>query len=228
MSAPRPRAGLLLALWLLLAPGAAGAQGLDWEVHEDPDPPLPVAVGRNLRDGILTFADAFWDLNTGVFGSAFLLVSQGSMAVADVVGLVDDNPVTQHVTKAVLSKNVARTAYLWHVAGAEAWLGSHGMAKERWAAGDVAQLNPLLSDEDVEAVEGPLPLDPLDYVGEGLVHGRVYRPHAVLLGTGAMVLDDVVLRPVAGLLRIVQLRAAGDAVERRGNGLVRRAVRTGW
>lgn len=224
----RRRRLLLAALALLLAPGAAGAGGLDWEVEERPDPALPVAVLRNVRDGVLTFGDAFVDLNTGLFGSAALLLSQGSMALADGVGLLDDNPATEHVTKGFASKSVARTAYLWHVAGAESWLGSHGMEGERWAAREVAQLNPLLSEEDVDALAGPLPLDPLDYVGEGLVHGRVYRPHAVLLGTGAMVLDDVVLRPVAGTLRILQLRGAGDAVEAAGHGLVREAVRTGW
>lgn len=223
------RCGALLAAVLLLAGPRAGlAQGLDWEVQEDPAPALPVAVARNLRDGVLTIGDAFFDLNVGLFGSVFLLVSQGSMAVADAVGLVDDNPVTQHVSKGILSKNVARTAYLWHVAGAESWLGSHGMEKERWARAEVAQLNPLLSDEDVAALEGPLPLGPLDYVGEGLIHTRVYRPHAVLLGTGAMLVDDVVMRPVAGVLRVFQLPAAGDAVERRGDALVRGAVRTGW
>lgn len=228
MSARGLRRAAAAALLLAALPGAGLAQGLDWEVEEASDPALPVAVARNLRDGVLTFGDAFFDLGTGLFGSAFLLVSQASMAVADGVGLVDDNPVTQHVTRGIVSGNVAKTAYLWHVAGAESWLGSHGMEKERWAAGEVAQLSPLLSDADVAALEGPLPLAPLDFVGEGILHTRVYRPHAVLLGAGAMVVDDVVMRPVAGLLRLLQLRAAGDAVEERGNDLVRRAVRTGW
>jgi hypothetical protein len=46
------------------------------------------------------------------------------------------------------------------------------------------------------------------------------------LDLGAVAAADVVLRPAAGLLRIVQLRGAGDALERTGNELVRSAVRT--
>jgi hypothetical protein len=100
------------------------------------------------------------------------------------------------------------------------------MEAERWAARDVAALNPLLSEEDQEAVGGPLPLDPLDFVGEAWFHGRAYRPHVLLLDLGAVATADVVLRPAASILRIAQLRGAGDSLERTGNELVRRAVRT--
>jgi hypothetical protein len=130
------------------------------------------------------------------------------------------------VTKGFFSKSVAKTAYLWHVAGAESLLGGHGMEVERWAARDVATLNPLLSEEDQKAVGGPLPLDPLEFVGEAYFHGRVYRPHVLLLHLGAIAVDDMAFRPAAGFLRIAQLRGTGDAVERRGNDLVRSAVRT--
>jgi hypothetical protein len=148
------------------------------------------------------------------------------MGVSDAAGLVDDNPVTQHVFKGLLSKSVAKTAYLWHVAGSETLLGGHGMEAERWAARDVAELNPLLSDADKDELGGPLPLPALDFVGEGLFHPRAYRPHVLALQLGAVAAADVALRPAAGVLRILQLRAAGDSLERTGNDLVRRAVRT--
>ena len=85
---------------------------------------------------------------------------------------------------------------------------------ERWATGDVAELNPLLSDEDVAALEGPLPLGPLDFVGEAMFHADAYRPHAPFVDLGAALLVDGVLRPAASLLRIVQLRGAADAHRR--------------
>jgi hypothetical protein len=208
------------------APQAVHAQALDWEVRESADPPLPVAALRNVRDGFLTFGDAWLEANTAFFGVFCLAASQLSMGFSDAVGLLDDNPVTQHVFKGLLSKSVAKTAYLWHVAGSETLLGGHGMEVERWATRDVADLNPLLSDADKQELAGPLPLPALDFVGEGLFHSRAYRPHVLALDLGAIAAADVALRPAAGVLRILQLRRAGDSLERTGNDLVRRAVRT--
>jgi hypothetical protein len=220
--------GLALALLVPLAAGPARAQRLDWQVGERPDPSVPVRAARNVRDGLLTFANAFLDANTAVFGEFALLAGKLTMGVSDVVGLVDDNPVTEHVTQGVLSGALARTAYLWHLAGAESLLGGHGMAEERWAAEAMAGLNPLLADEDDGENAGPLPLDPLEFVEEGLLHHRVYRTHSALLGLGAVAAADLALRPAAGLLRIVQWRSAGDALERSGNDLVRRATEVEW
>jgi hypothetical protein len=221
----RPLAAALV-LCALAAPVAAAAEKLDWEVEESADAPIPVQALRNVRDGFLGLGDAWFEANTAFFGVFCLAASQLSMGFSDTLGLVDDNPVSQHVLKGILSKNLAKTAYLWHVAGAESLLGGHGMEAERWAARDVAALNPLLSEEDQEAVAGPLPLGALDFVGEGYFHGRAYRPQALLLDLGAVAAADVVLRPAASVLRIVQLRSAGDSLERTGNDLVRRAVRT--
>lgn len=225
----RTCAGLLLCACLVLAGAArARAEGLDWEVKESPDASAPVKAARNVRDGLLTFADAFMDANTAVFGVFALTASQLTMLASDAVGLVDDNPVTQYVTKAVISKNLAKTAYLWHVAGSEAVLGGHGQEKERYATGEAAQLNPLLSDQDVQALEPPIPLDPLDFVGEAMFHPAPLRPNVVLQTLGATVVVDGLMRPAAGLLRIFQLRSAGDALETRADDLFRKASRTGW
>jgi hypothetical protein len=220
-----------LGLALLLAaavalPAAARAEGLDWEVRESADPPLPIAAARNVRDGFLSFGDAYLEGNSAFFGVFLLATSQLSMAFSDGIGLLDDNPVTQHVLKGLFSKSAAKTAYLAHLAGAESLLGSHGMEAERWAARDVAALNPLLSETDQQELEGPLPLPALDFVGEAHFHPRAYRPHRLILDLGAVAAADLALRPAAGVLRIVQLRRAGDALERAGNDLVRRAVRT--
>ncbi len=213
---------------ILGQPISVNAEGLDWEVQESTAPSAPVRVVRNVRDGLLTFVDAFFDANTAVFGAFSLTASQLTLVVADGIGLVDDNPITQHVTKGILSKNLAKTAYLWHVAGAESVLGGHGQEKERWATSEVASLNPLLSDDDVDALEPPIPLDPLDFVGEGLVHTKPLRPNVVLQTLGATLVADVVMRPAAGVLRVFQLRETGDRIEDNANALFRTAARSGW
>lgn len=225
----KPLLRAFCVLLMTLAPGAhAAAEGLDWDVQEKEEAALPVLAARNVRDGVLTFGDAFMDANTGLFGLFSMLTGQVTMAASDGIGLIDDNPLTQYVTKGFFSKNLAKVAYLWHVAGSESLLGGHGLEVERWATQDVASLNPLLIDQDVDGIGGPLPLDPLDFVGEATIHSRVYRPHAVVISLGAVTAADVVMRPVAGFLRILQFRKAGNAVDRKATDLVRRSLRTGW
>lgn len=211
-----------------LAAGAASAEGLDWEVTEPADAPASVKAARNVRDGAIGLADAFFDANTAMFGCFALAASQLFMGAGDLVGLVDDNPVTEHFTKGVLSKNLAKIGYLWHLAGAESLLGSHGLEVERWATGDVASLNPLLSDEDVEVLEGPLPLDPLAFVEDSMFHADAYQPAAPLVDLGAAVLVDGFVRPAASVLRIAQQRERADALDETATDWFRRALEWGW
>jgi hypothetical protein len=217
-----------LGAWLAcgwFAPAAPA--GLDWEPQESPDPPPALRALRNLRDGALTFPDAFLDANTAGFGSACLLISQLLMASSDLIGLLDDNPASEHLTRGLVSGALARTAYLWHVAGAESLLGGHGLEKARWLTPQVATLNPLLGEADVAELAGPLPLDPLEFVEEGMLHPRVYRPHAIPIQLIAVVLVDGAARPAAGALRMLQLPAAGDALEQRASSWFERALRMG-
>jgi hypothetical protein len=219
------RALLALACGTLCAGPAAA---LDWEVAESPEAPAPVRAAQNVRDGVLGLADAFFDANTAVFGAFALGASQLFMGAGDAVGLVDDNPVTEHVTKGVLSKNLAKVGYLWHLAGAESLLGSHGLEVERWAARDAAALNPLLAGEDARQLEGPLPLDPLAFVEEGLLHEDAYQPASPFAVLGATVLVDGALRPAASVLRIGQLTGPADALDACASDWFRRAVEWGW
>jgi len=219
---------LWLAVCVMFGASAASAEGLDWEVEESADASAPVQATRNVRDGVIGLADAFFDANTAVFGCFALAASQLFMGAGDVVGLVDDNPVTQHVTKGVLSKNLAKVGYLWHLAGAESLLGSHGLEVERWAASDAATLNPLLSDEDVAELEGPLPLDPLVFVEDSMFHADAYQPAAPLVDLGAVVLVDGVMRPVASVLRIAQQREQADALDETATDWFKRALEWGW
>lgn len=219
---------LSLAVCMMFVASAASAEGLDWEVEESTDATAPVRAARNVRDGVIGLGDAFFDANTAVFGCFALAASQLFMGAGDLVGLVDDNPVTQHVSKGVLSKQLAKVGYLWHVAGAESLLGSHGLEVERWATGDVATLNPLLSDEDVAELEGPLPRAPLAFVEDSMFHADAYQPAAPFADLGAALVADVVLRPAASVLRIAQLPERADAIEATASDWFRRTLEWGW
>jgi hypothetical protein len=210
----------LAVLALLAASPVAAAQRLDWDPGETPRGGVVGAL-RGARDGVVGLLDCALDLQLALFAEAALLAGTALAGASDVVGLVDDNPVTEHVVKGVASKSLARTAYLFHLAGAEAILGSHGLETERWLAASLAELTPLLEPGSGEPA---LPLDPLDFTGEALVHPRPWTarvPGAIALSALAA---DGVVRPVGNAARILGLRSLADRAERSGTDLVRRAV----
>jgi hypothetical protein len=210
---------LALLLSLAAAPATA-AERLDWDPGETPRGGALGAL-RGARDGIVGLLDCALDLQLALFAEAALLTGTALAGASDAVGLVDDNPVTEHVSKGVASKSIAKTAYLFHLAGAEAILGSHGLETERWLAASLTELNPLLAPRDAAPA---LPLDPLDFVGEALVHPRPWTarvPGAIAL---AALAADGVVRPLGSLARIAGLRALADRAEDFGTRLVGRAV----
>ncbi|MCP4006029.1 MAG: hypothetical protein GY725_17725 [bacterium] len=223
------RTTLLLTL-LLLAPSSAHADGsnsgtldsgtLDWEVQEDPAGPGLTWL-RGARDGVLGLFDTVTDLQLSLFSETSLLLGTVVMAASDTVGVVDDNPVTQYVFKAVASKSLAKTAYLLNLAGSEAILGSHGLEKEWYIEAALTELNPLLGGDPV----GPaILLDPLDFFDDRMVHTAVYRsriPGTVALASlGA----DGLLRPLSCLARIAGLHKPADALQASATALMRRAI----
>jgi hypothetical protein len=218
---------LLLGALLALAgatPAAraddAAARGLDWEVREEPAGALVTWV-RGVRDGVLGLLDDVTDAQLGVFSEAAIDTGALLQLGSDGVGLVDDNPVSEHVLKGTASKSLAKTAWLFHLAGSEALLGSHGLETESWVAQSLDALNPLL---DPDAAPARLPLEPIAFVGEGLVHTDVYTAHvpgSILLATAAA---DLVVRPIGNLVRIVGFHGTADRIEAAGNGLVRRTL----
>ena len=215
------RTGIALALVLLGLADPAAAQKLDWQVDEQPAGPLLTWV-RGARDGVLGMLDCASDLQLGAFSELALVSGALVMGASDLVGLVDDNPVSQHVFKGIASKSLSKTAYLLHLAGGEAIQGSHGLETERWLEHAMGELNPLLSDEEVAPPR--LPLEPLEFVGEGLVHTDVYRAHlpGSILATSA--LADGLLRPAGNLVRIAGAHGTADRIEAFANGLVRSAI----
>lgn len=217
-------AALALSIWCAAARAIAAdapAVGLDWEVREAPAGPV-VSWLRGVRDGALGLFDDVSDAQLGAFSE--LAVDSGALLMlgSDAVGLVDDNPVSQHLFKGVASKSLAKTAWLFHLAGSEAVLGSHGLETESWIAQSLDELNPLLDPDEAPL---RLPLEPIAFVGEGLVHGEVYRAHlpgSILLASAAA---DLLVRPFGNLVRIVGFHHTADRIEAAGNGLVRWTVR---
>lgn len=198
----------------------APARGLDWQVDEAPAGPLLTWV-RGARDGVLGLLDDVTDAQLGLFSEAAIDTGALLELGSDAVGLVDDNPVSEHVLKGTASKSLAKTAWLFHLAGSEALLGSHGLETESWVAESLDELNPLLDPDEAPA---RLPLEPLDFVGEGLFHGEVYTVHvpgSILLASAAA---DLVIRPIGNVVRIVGFHGTADRIEAAGNGLVRRTL----
>ena len=210
----------LAALWLAAAADPAAAKGFDWEVEEAPAGPAVRAL-RNFRDGVLGLLDDVTDLQLAAFSEASLLLSTGIMGASDVLGVVDDNPVSQHVFKGVASKSLAKTAYLLHLAGSEAILGSHGLEAESWASQALEDLNPLLDEEDRR---GGIPLEPLSFVGEAMLHTDVYRARTPGRIALTALVTDGALRPIGSLLRAASVTAGADALERRAQSWMRGAV----
>jgi hypothetical protein len=215
------KARLALVLWWIgsLA-GSAAAQQLDWEVVEQPAGPV-LGWARGARDGAVGLLDCASDLQLGVFSELALVSGTLLMGASDLVGLVDDNPVSEHLFKGVASKSLAKTAYLVHLAGGEAILGSHGLETEWYVERELAELNPLLAGDETPP---PLPLDPLAFVEEGIVHIDVYSAHLPGSILVTSLLADGLLRPLGNLVRIAGARGAADRVEAFANGLVRSAV----
>ena len=204
----------------LALPSAGAADQLDWETDEEPRGAF-VSFLRDKRDGLLGLLDNALDLQLAVFSEAALLTGSALMLASDAIGLVDDNLVTQYVTRAIASKSLAKTAYLFHVAGSEAILGSHGLEKEWYLESAMAQVNPLLDAQEAGPI---LPLHPLDFMEDGYFHARPQTarvPGAILLSAVAA---DGVLRPLGNVALFFDQPGPAEALESVGNGLVRRAV----
>lgn len=207
-------------LSVLPGPTHASGQALDW------DPQESEAHGvlrwlREERDAGVGLLDNALDLQLGIFSELALLTSTVTMASSDLVGLVDDNGWSEHVTKASFSKSLAKTALLLHVVGSESILGSHGLEIEWYLEESLTELNPLLDPDE----HGPvLPLNPMAFVGEGLLHSEVYTARFPGGIACASIIADGLVRPLGNLLRIVGLWGPADALEERGDALVRGAV----
>lgn len=153
-----------------------------WALNEVPYEEVGVLEksGRNVRDGLTGIVD---NVVQGV-GTAFLIagtsgyvVQKAAIIVGDVVGLIDDNPYSEHVFKGVISKQFLK-------------FGSSAQ-----------QFLPAVSGLHEYTFEGPK-LNVLDYVGPEYFHQKVYLQPSGVGALVGVVVGDILIRPTGNIILI--------------------------
>lgn len=175
-----------------------------WTVNEEPyeEAPTSEKIARNARDGLVGFVDSYF---LGFYSAQVIISRSGfltqkiSVFVGDIVGLVDDNPWTEHVFKGIVSRQFYR-------------LGSR------------AEGMPDAISKIHERDYAYLDKDTFDYIGDRPFHHDVYfEPGAIptLLG---VVFGDFFIRPTGKLLQVFSLREAGMAVDEAGHKVIEKGL----
>lgn len=171
-----------------------------WALNEIPydETTTRERIGRNIRDGSVGLVDSFFQgaASAGMIVSfTGLFVQKFATMGGDVIGLIDDNPYTEHVFKGVLSRQLLK-------------LGASG----KGFVGTISGLHE-------HTFEGP-ELDIFDYVGQEAFHTKVYtRPSAIIL-LGGIVTADFVVRPVGNIVTIFGFRDTGKKIDEFGLDLI--------
>ncbi|MCH8332906.1 hypothetical protein IIC65_03150 [Candidatus Sumerlaeota bacterium] len=177
-----------------------------WVTNEEPyeDARSYDKMGRNVRDGLIGFIDSYAQ---GLF-AALALVSPGGFIVqklstmaGDVVGLIDDNALTEHVLKGIISRQ-----FLKYGASARNFLTTLGSVHQTsFAGGD---------QPDVGA-----------YVGDRTFHTEVYGYPSGVATLGAAILADFVVRPFGNVLLIFGARETAGRIDQAGLDLIGRSAK---
>jgi hypothetical protein len=120
------KAMIALALgWLVVSGGFAVAEEAATpapgeEAKAQPAAPAPDAptFGENLRDGAIGIPTAFLRAAGDLGGSLCYVFGSLSVLGADVIGLVDNNPLTEKVTSGILSNRFEELAYVFDMGAA--------------------------------------------------------------------------------------------------------------
>ena len=176
-----------------LAPERPGAVRARWEVNEVPyeDARLDEKIGRNIRDGLVGLIDSIFE---GAFCAPVIASQTGFLTqkivifTGDVIGLLDDNPWTEHVTKGVLSKQLLK-------------FGSRakGMPKA------IEQIHETKFDYPEMTIE--------EYIGDSAFHTRAYVRPSGLATLGAIVVGDFMIRPAGNLLLMCGFRETAKKMD---------------
>jgi hypothetical protein len=201
---------LLVALTIALVvalttPSSANAERR-WDYSEKPydSMSLPEKAGSNLRRGVLDLVDSV--MQAGLSGmrilsphGGFLAAKVGTVA-GDVVGLVDNNVVTQHLFQGILSRQLLR-------------FGTRARAMPKGLG--------VIHDTEFEAPH--LPLD--DYIGDRTFHTKAYGQPSGLAALSAVVVSDLLMRPVGSLITIFGARSTGNSIHEYGRDLIERSFK---
>ncbi len=202
---------ILIAI-MLLGFVAADATADDlvrrWDLDETPyaQRNLFAKVGSNVRDGTVGLVDS---LVQGLM-SAFSLfnVRSGGVAIqkvatfgGDVVGLIDNNPATEHVMNGVVSRHLLR-----------------------FGAGAQNSPQAIAFIHDTKFVDMP-EMGPEDYVGDRYFHVRAYGRPSIVVSLGGIIVSDLLVRPVGNLLMIFGMRETGESMDQWGKDLIEKSMR---
>jgi hypothetical protein len=177
-----------------------------WDRPEMPyaDMNIPQKIGSNVRHGFVGLVDSVFQ---GAFSAFALLSPWGGYAArkvgtfaGDVVGLVDDNPVTSHVFRGVLSRQLLRLG-----------AGGQGLPK------GIALIHDTTFDVPTLGTEA--------YVDDRMFHTNAYVHHSVLTTIGGVVLSNLLIRPAGSLITIFGARETGDSMHEFGIDLIEESLR---
>ena len=194
-------------LVVTLVAGAASPvfaqQSRAWDLQETPYDQQTMAgkIGMNVRDGLVGVFDNFGQAFFGAFHLTNGLFRKASTFAGDVAGLVDNNPLTERVLNGVLSRHLLRFgAGMMHVAG------------DVGVTHDASWNTPTASMSD--------------FVGPGMyLHGEAYVNNSTLAGLGAVVISNVVVRPVGNLIMMFGGRKLGGEMDEWGLDLVEQSLK---
>ena len=196
-----------LALGGVAVPGSAQAQEIErrWDLTEKAFEDMNIAqkIGSNARKGVVGLIDS---VAQGAFSAFAILTPAGGflasklMTVAgDVVGLVDNNVATQHVTQGILSRQLLRFG-----------TGAKGMP------------NALGNIHDTKFEAPAMELE--DFVGNQTFHTKAYMQPSALATLGAVLCSNLLVRPAGSLITIFGARSQGEAMHEWGIDLIERSL----
>lgn len=141
----------------------------------------------NFRDGTLGLAQNAVQLGSGVVAGVGICTGKTLVLAGDVVGFADDNIITRHITRGIVSDTIEQASYLNFRAVKHIMLVTHEM-------------------DDI-----PIVLDREEYLDDNVIFkSRLYlRPWKVIV-LPATVVGDGVIRPAGSVARIFSMRRFTD------------------
>ena len=148
----------------------------------------------NVRDGFLGIFDNFFQGIVAVSVTASttgFVVQKLATIMGDLIGLLDDNAVSEHIAKGILSQQ-----FLKFGSSARTYLETMGAIHGT-------------------TFEGPK-FTLLDYVGNDTFHVKVYGKPSGLTTTGGILLADFFIRPAGNFILMFGARGPAQAVDEFG------------
>jgi hypothetical protein len=145
------------------------------------------AIFYNLRDGTLGLIQNARQLCAGVVSGCGIAVGKTAVLTGDLVGFVDDNIITRHIFRGIVSDNIEQCSYLIFRKVKGIMLVTHEL-------------------DDI-----PIVIDREEYLDDDVIFkSRLYlRPWAVIV-LPATVVSDGVIRPAGSIAKIFSMRRFTD------------------